>query len=71
MEWLSIDSAPTDGTRMLLWGRYWSDEQGYFKEPLVGQFTGQRWEAWARVPFGCRPTHWMPLPHNPTVSPNP
>jgi hypothetical protein len=67
MAWRPIETAPKDGTLVLLWGRYWSDSQGWFKQPLVGQFSPPNdwWEAWGRVPFGCRPTHWQPLPELP------
>lgn len=66
-KWQPIETAPKDGARILLWGRYWSDGQDWFKEPLYGQFSGRRWEAWGPGgPFGVRPTHWTPLPEPPT-----
>jgi len=65
-EWQPIETAPTDGTCMLLWGRYALDEQGWFSEPLYGQFSGVKWVIWgAGIRFNCRPTHWYSLPDPP------
>lgn len=63
-QWFPIESAPKDGTPVLLHGRYWSDSQGEMKHPLVGVWVDsrERWECFARVVFGVRPTRWMPLP---------
>jgi len=69
-EWQPIETAPTDGSLILLWGRYWSDDQGEFKTPLIGQWAGnaRRWEAVMATWFGVRPTHWMPLPEPPEIT---
>ncbi len=64
-EWQPIETAPKDGSVILLWGRYWSDSQGWFPAPLQGQWNRDRWEAVWRYSFGVRPTHWMPLPEPP------
>lgn len=70
-QWQPIETAPKDGTRVLLWIE-WSDV------PVVGEFSHDRW--WAdtehhEVSCGAycyggsvssdknmKPTHWHPLP---------
>jgi hypothetical protein len=68
-KWQPIETAPTDEQTVILWGRYWSDAQGWFREPLCGRWNErlQHWEAGAmhQYPFGVRPTHWHPLPAPP------
>jgi hypothetical protein len=66
--WQPIESAPKDHSTLLLWGRYWSEGQGWFQSPLMGRWTAvrDRWECvWGGRWFGVRPTHWMPLPAAP------
>lgn len=67
--WQPIETAPRD-RRVLLWGRYWSDGQGWFSDALSGWWSAEleRWEANGGLhsySFGVRPTHWMPLPAPP------
>lgn len=70
-DWQPIETAPQDGTRLILWGRYWSAGQGFMGEPLVGQHARDRWEVWGPGGrFGVRPTHWMPLPRPPALTPD-
>ena len=69
MKWQPIETAPKDGRNMLLFGRWWSDEQGRMKEPLIGQWNTarDRWEfANAEGWWGIRPECWMPLPDTPS-----
>jgi hypothetical protein len=58
-EWQPIDTAPRDGTEILLFarGHHSDDYRG------VGQWSEQsnKW-FWS---FAIRPTHWMPLPEPP------
>lgn len=60
--WQSIDTAPTDGQRVLLWAKEWSG-------PWAGNF---RQGQWGIIPQDCdlvpQPTHWMPLPAAPTLA---
>ena len=58
-EWQPIETAPRDGTEILLFARgpYKDDYRG------VGQWSGQRNDWFWN--FAIRPTHWMPLPEPP------
>jgi hypothetical protein len=66
-EWQPIDTAPKDGTRILLVGHrvreidigHWGN--GYY----LGRKQGYR-QTWVTNPGNMvRPTHWMPLPPPP------
>lgn len=62
MQWQPIETAPKDGTRILVW----SQEYGG-RGPLVLFWMDEHWREPAnllslRVP----PTHWMPIPPPPT-----
>ena len=60
MTWRPIETAPKDGTDILL---------GF--EPAIGwQRIGKAWggqwvSAWNHHPIHDQPTHWMPLPEPP------
>jgi hypothetical protein len=51
--WRPIDTAPRDGTRVLLWWDGWDIQLGSW-HPLHGWQTGPI--------VHCQPTHWTPLP---------
>ena len=66
-EWQPIDTAPKDGTEILLGGLYakkkWTQS--------VGSRVGEYWMSndggdpeWSSILF-FKPTHWMPLPAPP------
>lgn len=55
MDWMPIDSAPLDGTWVLLWCGYGIPDLGFFGQ--LGQ-----WEDSSNF---IEPTHWMPLPEPP------
>lgn len=65
-EWRSIETAPKDGTRVLLIRR---DEQfvGAYREAMRGQPAADIGECWRALCCGrvAAPTHWMPLPEPP------
>lgn len=54
--WRTIDSAPRDGTSVLLYGGDWAFE---------AQWRDNEW--YTAYPNGDEPTHWMPLPNPPTM----
>lgn len=61
-EWQPIETAPKDGTRVLLFRRGWAESVS------VGWWGGL-WETW-NVAGGItsefvHPTHWMPIPEPP------
>jgi hypothetical protein len=64
-DWQPIDTAPKDGTRVLLYDRF-------CREPEHARFVGVWWgqgmpPRWVSCPgaFSKRPTHWRPLPEPP------
>jgi len=61
MKWKSIDTAPKDGTRILLWL-----EPHKMAEILRWNALGQFWVTDADRPVNvATPTHWMALPQPP------
>jgi hypothetical protein len=62
--WQPIDSAPKDGTRVLLWGPTWVT-------PRCGQFFGPDWRHFYERPFTAQPTVWVPLPAPPVSEDTP
>lgn len=61
--WLSIESAPKDGTFLLLYGPH-SRRGGNYQ--LTARWDGQYWEsADDGYNIYLDPTHWMPLPDPP------
>lgn len=67
MNWQSIETAPKDGTSVLL-GEFF---KGYNTEPYVASWGNLAKEGYKWVGADCDvcpfdPTHWMPLPEPPT-----
>jgi hypothetical protein len=68
--WKTIDSAPKDGTRMLLLATAVIGG-GNEPEPVVGRYTEDRWRTapitsglrWEE--FDLRPSHWTAIPKRP------
>ena len=58
MDWQPIDTAPKDGTAILIFGI------GYDKNPFVSGWHCGRWADYKTFKHPI-PTHWMPLPPNP------
>lgn len=67
-DWQPIDTAPKDGTQILVWP-YWSSRsptQVYWRDL---QRKPGRWEITpSHYCAGADPTHWMPLPAPPIPS---
>ena len=69
-QWRPIETAPKDGTWVLLWWKEtptgsecfdeWSPEQA------VGKWHYDCWMRCSEYSVGGTPTHWMPLPKTPT-----
>lgn len=81
-EWLPIESAPKDGTWLLVAGTIWAGEiSGIVKnvraEMGIARFTNGKsdfdgddwWDDTGGDAYACwcRPTHWMPLPQPPAA----
>jgi hypothetical protein len=66
--WRPIETAPTDGTNVLLWWPFWCKGR-----PTIGWFGYHGIQQWvapeALEGDGDGPTHWMPLPSPPQVTP--
>lgn len=58
--WRPIETAPRDGTWVLLWWPYWS------ARPTPGRFYCDEWVSLVALSKdGPGPTHWLPLPPQP------
>ena len=60
-QWLPLDSAPRDGTWVLIW-------IGWIGNPRSSAFEHGSWQnlPWVANSKDYNPTHWMPLPKPPT-----
>lgn len=79
-EWQPIETAPKDGTSVLLWGLWAGEISGIGKVPGmgIGYYSGSGDYAsqgflWVDVGGDAyavwgNPTHWMPLPDAPSAS---
>ena len=64
MEWKPIETAPKDGTEILVWDK-WDRTAAYWSE------VDKIWRvAGALEDDLATPTHWMPLPDPPTAKIN-
>jgi NTP pyrophosphatase (non-canonical NTP hydrolase) len=71
--WLSIDSAPKDGTRIVGWGngeaRVTTHER--YRKGSIGYAQGRQDTWWEYIEretcFHWEPTHWIPLPSAPAL----
>lgn len=61
-EWLPIETAPRDGSRVICWHELWTG-------PACGVHNGRAWiVGYDLHPFLHQPTHWQPLPAAPSAS---
>jgi transglutaminase-like putative cysteine protease len=67
MEWKTIDSAPKDGTEILLFNHAYLG--GDTPQQVVGHWATHGWrESYADEYAICEATHWMPLPPPPSTT---
>lgn len=59
-EWRPIETAPKDGTEILVW-LSWGDYE-------ITLWENDRWTWEDRLSSQPEPTHWMPLPPPPDAS---
>lgn len=74
-EWLPIESAPKDGSRVLVYGQWAGETNGLQdgKDVYVAEFSGRSdyhdfwWSCVGTDGYAAwvKPTHWMPLPAPP------
>jgi len=76
-EWQTIDTAPKDGTKVILFGSCnWDADTPGRNDPVVivgfwedygGFECGGGWTTLTFNPYSddCKATHWMPLPEPP------
>ena len=74
MIWQPIETAPKDGTSILLCVAPFEPLVGHFDEELgwvdfVDEFDNSRRALWIENGEQYAPTHWMPLPPPPAGSP--
>jgi hypothetical protein len=70
-EWRPIESAPKDGSSILVWWPDWQKREMCSNEPVVAWWTGTWWQAgnyWCD-PSWALPIRWMPLPPPPKEKP--
>ena len=72
MQWQPIESAPRDGTYILLLMVDGNVEKGYFQKSKYNAFhgffivnNGDYTDGGYGSDYKCEPTHWMPLPTPP------
>lgn len=59
MDWQPIDTAPRDGTRVLLWYPAW------IQHVFTAEFEHGNWQTGVWYSNRAKPTHWMLLPSPP------
>jgi hypothetical protein len=67
MTWQPIETAPKDGTVVIVRGFYDADGKLFMKAAAAAQY-GKRWmmdNHGYGYTVSCYPTHWMPLPNPP------
>jgi hypothetical protein len=63
-EWQPMDTAPKDGTEILLYGRCERDGQFFAADCNVGWWEETE-DMWTTRELPIDPSHWMPLPARP------
>ena len=79
MKWKPIETAPKDGTKILVYGLFAGEIIGTSGEQTIGvafwdggrsDYVNFHWKAANTDAYAgwWRPTHWMPLPDPPTTN---
>jgi len=78
MEWMPIESAPKDGTYVLIAddshvtvGKYHEDKGEHLvaaEQPYWEPYDWSYWDRWQTDDSWFLPTHWMPLPAPPALA---
>lgn len=63
MEWQPIETAPRDGTRVLVYQKDWCEDGGSVFEARVNRYGG--WGDPVYREWTCEPTYWRPIPAPP------
>jgi len=69
-EWRGMESAPKDGTWVLVIDSEYGDHGGAFVARYTEAFSGSWLINTSHTPHVVYPTHWMPLPTLPTPPEN-
>jgi hypothetical protein len=76
-EWQPIETAPKDGTRLLLWcvhhNAQYADDPVEFSRwagAVIGSWTNHNGGGWTWSGHAGTPIHWMPLPEPPKPDTN-
>lgn len=75
-EWQPIETAPKDGTEIIVYGQFAGEIGGVHKVPTIGvamwdggrtDYAGFEWDACGTDAYAVwwKPTHWMQLPEPP------
>lgn len=64
LTWQDIESAPKDGSEIILFGREYGQFMGWWQNHTHGAGWAQEGDA-THYFHSEEPTHWMPLPDNP------
>lgn len=65
MKWQPIETAPKDGTRVLLFVPPYGASTGHYRAQHNWGETASNWYAHSVLNKEAEPTHWMPLPPPP------
>lgn len=68
-EWMPIETAPKDGTRLLVFVPPYGSFTAHNTFILLGGPKEDRWRVSGLINREAEPTHWMPLPPPPEVEP--
>ena len=68
MRWQPIETAPMNGTEVLIFQRIECRNEDVILAYGVANWTGSHWDDRIDMPPHPKPTHWMPLPPPPETT---